>query len=228
MRRTSSKFAQPGALSRVPRDIDAGVLSHAHLDHGGYLPVLVRDGFRGQIICTKPTRDLAEIMLLDSAHLLEEEARCANLLDYRKHKPARPLDTVADVRRCLKQFAPLDWGQRHRVGPVNVELSRAGHLLGAAVITLTHRRRRLVFNGDLRRRDDLLVAPPAMICTADVLLVESTYGNRLHPRVSVPDVPAEIIRHTAAGGGTDAVIRGQARAGIAAVPGWPKEGGGHS
>lgn len=185
-----------------PREIDAVVLSHAHLDHSGYLPVLVRNGFRSQIICTKPTRDLAEIMLLDSAHLLEEEARYANLHDYSKHKPALPLYTVADVRRCMKQFAPLDWGHRHGVGPVNVELSRAGHLLGAAVVTLTHRKRRLVFSGDLGRRDDLLVAPPAAIRSADVLLVESTYGNRVHSHESVPDVLAGIIRDTAARGGT--------------------------
>lgn len=190
------------AFPMAPRRIDAVVLSHAHLDHSGYLPVLVREGFRGPIYCTAPTRDLVEIMLLDSAHLLEEEARHANQFGYSKHQPAEPLYTVADVRRCLKQIVPLRWGSRQPQGVFDIMLQPAGHLLGASIVTLMRGKTRLVYSGDLGRDDDLLMAEPKAIEQADVLLIESTYGNRLHPKEDVEARLAAMISQTAARGGT--------------------------
>jgi metallo-beta-lactamase family protein len=183
-------------------EIDAVILSHAHLDHSGYLPVLCREGFRGPIYCTAPTRDLVEIMLLDSAHLLQEEANFANRHGYSKHKPARPLYDVVDVRRCLKRFQVVDWEKTVRIGRVEASFVRAGHLLGAAVVRITFQKRSLVFTGDLGRTQDVLLAPPSAPPAADVLLLESTYGNRRHRPEDVAEALARSIRETAARGGT--------------------------
>ncbi len=182
-------------------EIDAVMLSHAHLDHSGYLPVLCREGYRGPIYCTAPTRDLAEIMLLDSAHLLQEEANFANRHGYSKHSPARALYDVNDVRRCLKRFQVVEWGKPIRIGRVDASFARAGHLLGAAIVSLTFQKRTLVFSGDLGRRQDALMPPPAVVTGADVLILESTYGNRRHPAEDVAEVLAQTIRETSARGG---------------------------
>jgi metallo-beta-lactamase family protein len=186
----------------VPRTITAVVLSHAHLDHSGYLPALAKNGFRGPVYCSHATRDLAELVLLDSAHLMEEEARHANDNRYSRHAPALPLYTVADVQNCMKQFKPKQWDTPIAQGEVEIELTPAGHLLGAACVRLRHGGRSLVFSGDLGREHDLLMHPPAPIDSADILLVESTYGNREHPPEDVEEKLAEVIRSTAAKGGT--------------------------
>lgn len=185
-----------------PRRLDAVVLSHAHLDHSGYLPALVRDGFRGPIFCSKATRDLAEVMLLDSAHLLQEEAAFANRHGFTKHHPALPLYTVEDVRRCLKQFEPIAFQKEHLLGRIGIALTPAGHLLGAASVTITAAGRRLVFSGDIGREHDLLMPPPQHINAADVLLVESTYGNRKHTVEDPEQRLGLIVRETVARGGT--------------------------
>jgi metallo-beta-lactamase family protein len=185
-----------------PHAIDAVVLSHAHLDHSGWLPALVKQGFRGPIHCTPATRDLAEVLLLDSAHLQEEDARRANRQGFSRHAPALPLYTVADARRAIAKLAPLPSGRRLRLGSVVVELTPVGHLLGACAVTLRGREATLVFSGDLGRSADLLMPPPSRIAQADVLLVESTYGNRRHPPQDIQARLGEIVRAAARRGGS--------------------------
>jgi metallo-beta-lactamase family protein len=164
-----------------PAEVDAVVLSHAHLDHSGWLPVLVREGFKGPIHCSAATRDLAEVLLLDSAHLQEEDARRANRRGFSHHAPALPLYTTKDAQRALARFVPIPAGRSARVGDVRVSLTPVGHLLGASAVTLASAEETLVFSGDLGRSDDMLMPAPELITQADVLLIESTYGNRLPP-----------------------------------------------
>jgi len=201
----------------VPAErIDAVVLSHAHLDHSGYLPALVRQGFRGKVIATPATCDLAEVLLLDSAHLQEEDARRANLYGYSKHSPALPLYTAGDARQAMAHFRPLDFGQALDLGDgLNLEFTPAGHLLGAAAVTLRTPGRTLVFSGDLGRDHDLLMPAPQPVGEADVLLVEATYGNRRHPKNDVLRELGALVRTALQRGGsvllpTFAVGRAQA------------------
>lgn len=190
-------------LTVPARDIDTVVLSHAHLDHSGYLPALVKQGFRGRVLATAATCDLAEVMLFDSAHLQEEDAQRANRQGFSKHKPALPLYDVHDAQRALTRLQPVGFGQQIDLGHgTSVSLTPAGHLLGAACVTLRHRDRHLVFSGDLGRQNDLLMPPPQAISDADVLLVESTYGDRTHPGTDVLDELGDAIRTTLGRGGT--------------------------
>jgi metallo-beta-lactamase family protein len=189
-------------LAVAPGSIDAVVLSHAHLDHCGWLPVLVNQGFKGPVHASPATRDLAEVLLLDSAHLQEEDARRANRGGWTRHQPARPLYTVAEAKRAIARIAPVAAGRGVRVGDARIDLTPAGHLLGAMSVTLRHGGRRLVFSGDLGRADDLLMPPPQRVAGAEVLLVESTYGNRLHPPEDVQARLGAIIRATVRRGGT--------------------------
>src|SRR5580765_1830438 len=182
--------------------IDAVVLTHAHLDHCGYLPRLVAQGFRGRIFCTPGTRDLCTIVLPDSAHLQEEEARFANKRGYSKHQPALPLYTELDAARTLTQLQPVGYDRPVPVVPgVEVEFINAGHLLGSAYARFRIGDRTLLFGGDLGRYGRPVLPDPMPVETADVLLLESTYGDRLH----LPDDGgarlAEIINETVARGG---------------------------
>ena len=185
-----------------PASIDAVVLSHAHLDHSGWLPALVRDGFKGAIHCSPATRDLAEVLLLDSAHLQEEDARRANRFAFTRHAPAMPLYTRADALRAITRLTPLRDGATAAVGGVKVSLTPVGHLLGACAVTLRDANESRVFSGDLGRADDPLMPAPQPIQQADVLLVESTYGNRLHPSDDASARLAEIVRTTIRRGGS--------------------------
>jgi metallo-beta-lactamase family protein len=185
-----------------PAEVDAVVLSHAHLDHSGWLPVLVREGFKGPIHCSAATRDLAEVLLLDSAHLQEEDARRANRRGFSHHAPALPLYTTKDAQRALARFVPIPAGRSARVGDVRVSLTPVGHLLGASAVTLASAEETLVFSGDLGRSDDMLMPAPELITQADVLLIESTYGNRLHPVDGVQQKLAAIVRATVRRGGS--------------------------
>jgi metallo-beta-lactamase family protein len=181
---------------------DAVVLSHAHLDHSGWLPALVKHGYRGPVYATPATRDLAEVLLLDSAHLQEEDARRANRYGYSRHTKALPLYTQRDAQRALAHVVPLAPGREQACGDVRIGFSPVGHLLGACAVTLTHRGERLVFSGDVGRSDDLLMPPPQPLPEADVLLIESTYGNRAHPKEDVAAELARLVRDTVQRGGS--------------------------
>ncbi|MDX5371093.1 MAG: MBL fold metallo-hydrolase [Pseudomonadaceae bacterium] len=182
----------------APKRLDAVVLTHAHLDHCGYLPVLARDGFRGPVYVTEATCELAEIILRDSARLQEEEAKYANRKGYSKHHPAEPLYTEADAERALRLLKPYPLHRFHEiVSGVQVCLRPAGHILGAATVEVRIAGSSLVFSGDLGRPNDPLMVAPEPIEEADYLLVESTYGNRLHPQDDTENVLAEVINRTA-------------------------------
>src|SRR5690606_38247447 len=169
------------AFPLPPREIDRVVLSHAHLDHSGYLPALVRDGFKGQVIATEATRELCEILLRDSARLQEEEAEFANRHGYSKHAPARPLYTSEDAERALSRIVTADFDEDFDLGDgITARFLHAGHLLGAAIVRLQRGHRTLVFSGDLGRPNDLVMQPPRTVESADTLIVESTYGDRNH------------------------------------------------
>ena len=185
-----------------PRELGAVVLSHAHLDHSGWLPVLVRQGFRGPVYCSAATRDLAEVLLLDAAHLQEEDARRANRYGYSRHEKALPLFTRQDAKKALAHLRALPEGKAARIDGLSVQLTPVGHLLGACAVTLSHGGERLVFSGDLGRSNDLLMPPPQAIHEADVLLVESTYGNRRHPPEDAEARLATIVRETIHRGGS--------------------------
>jgi metallo-beta-lactamase family protein len=189
----------------IPFDLgslDAVVLSHAHLDHSGFLPVLVKRGYRGPVYASTATRDLADVLLRDSAHLQEEDARRANRYGTSRHATALPLYTGADAVRAVQRLTPLAAGRSVKVGRVEVSLTPAGHLLGANTVTLVAGRERIVFSGDLGRQHDLLLPPPERIARADVLLIEATYGNRRHPPDDVQALLGDIIRRTVQRGGS--------------------------
>lgn len=166
-----------------PGDLDAVLLTHAHIDHSGYLPALVRDGFEGRVHCSSPTRDLCALLLPDSGHLQEEDASHANRKRYTKHSPAQPLYTRADAERSLGSLSPVEFGHPFQVGELRVTFQPAGHVLGAASVLLEHRGRSLLFSGDLGRQDDLVMRPPAPPQRPDWIVVESTYGDRCHPDI---------------------------------------------
>jgi metallo-beta-lactamase family protein len=184
-----------------PADIDAAVLTHAHIDHSGYLPAFVRDGYRGRILATAASCDLAEILLRDSAHLQEEEAEHANRHGWSKHQPALPLYTGADAEACIERLEPVPFDTPRAVSGFELTYRHAGHILGAASVTLAHDNVTLAFSGDLGRMQDALMPAPKFIARADYLVLESTYGDRLHPREDVQHALAEIVRRTAARGG---------------------------
>jgi metallo-beta-lactamase family protein len=163
--------------------IDAVVLTHAHLDHVGYLPRLVSQGFKGRVFCTPGTKDLASLVLIDSAHLQEEDARDANAGGYSRHHPARPLYSVADAWAALALLQPVGFDRPVPVAPgMEVSFVPVGHLLGAAagVMHVTDPARTLVFGGDLGRYGRPVLPDPRPVAKADILLCESTYGDRLH------------------------------------------------
>ncbi len=168
-------------LPLKPATLGSVVLTHAHIDHSGYLPLLVKRGFRGRVHCTRATYDLCRILLPDAGHLQEEQARYANEHGFSKHKPALPLYTVADALKALKHFKPMDYGRARTLdGGVRLRFAPAGHILGASIVELEADRKRVVFSGDLGRYSDPIMHPPAPIPETDYLVVESTYGNRLH------------------------------------------------
>lgn len=186
-----------------PARIDAVILTHAHLDHSGYLPVLVKNGFSGEVICTQGTQALCGLLLPDSGYLLEADARYANRRGFSKHHPAMPLYTRADALHSLKSISPQPFGERIQVTrDCSIRFRYAGHILGAATIDMIAGGKRIVFSGDIGRYGDPLMFDPEPVPNADYLLVESTYGDRLHPDTAPQQELAAIISRTVERGGS--------------------------
>jgi len=185
-----------------PASIDAVVLTHAHLDHSGYLPLLARQGFRGPVFCTPATLELCRLLLTDSGHLLEEEAEYLNRHRLSKHAPALPLYTREDALHCLKLFKPVEFGSSWQPARgVNARLSASGHMPGSSFVHVDDGNRSVLFSGDIGRPRDLVLKAPARMDGADYLVVESTYGDRLHERADVMRQLTDVISRTAARGG---------------------------
>jgi metallo-beta-lactamase family protein len=180
----------------------AVILTHAHLDHSGYLPLLVKQGFSGRVYCTEATYELCRILLPDSGRLQEEEADDANRYGYSKHRPALPLYSEADALAALRRFVPVPLGKPVEALPgLAARFFPAGHILGAAFAELHDGSTTIVFSGDVGRPHDPIMCAPAPIERADYLVVESTYGDRRHDPAEPRLKFGEIVRRTAARGG---------------------------
>jgi metallo-beta-lactamase family protein len=191
------------ALPVAASSIDRVLLTHAHLDHSGYLPLLVRNGFRGPILCTGATRALCGLLLPDSGHLQEKDAEFANKHGFSKHAPALPLYTQEDAERALQRFRSVDFHKSHSLGAgMEARFLYAGHILGAAMIELQRGGVKLLFSGDLGRANDIGLFAPEPVEAADYLVLESTYGNRKHEARDPEEALAEVIGRAAARGGT--------------------------
>jgi metallo-beta-lactamase family protein len=184
-----------------PRSIDAVVLTHAHIDHSGYLPLLVKLGFKGRIYATPATEKLCRILLPDSGFLQEEQAKFANRHGFSKHSPALPLYTQEDAERCLPHFSARDFAEPFEIGDIGVRFSHAGHLLGAASVRIEHQGDSVLFSGDLGRANDPLMKPPEPPPAANHVVIESTYGDRLHPHVDPMSELGVAVRTAHARGG---------------------------
>lgn len=183
--------------------LDGVILTHGHLDHVGYLPRLVSAGYHGPVIGTLPTLDIATIILRDSAMIQEEDARRANREGYSKHHPAKPLYTLRDVEHTLPLFRGQPLGEWIDFNPhIRYRFQYNGHILGATFVELEVLGKRIVFSGDVGRNGDLLLRDPKRPERADILFLESTYGDRLHPTASAHDRLAQLIAETHAIGGT--------------------------
>jgi metallo-beta-lactamase family protein len=190
-------------LPIAPASISAVVLTHAHLDHSGYLPVLAKKGFSGPVFCTEATASLCQILLPDSGHLQEQDAEFANRHHFSKHHPALPLYTEEDAQRALKTLRPHSFGKAHELpGGAQVSFLHAGHILGAATVIVEWDGCRIAFSGDIGRYGDPLMPDPVSPEAVDYLLMESTYGDRQHDRTNPQDALAQIISKTIHRGGT--------------------------
>ncbi len=190
-------------LPIAPSSIDAVILTHAHLDHCGYLPKLVADGFRGSIHATRATADVAELILRDAAYLQEKDAEYANQKGFSRHSPALPLYDSDDAERALALFAPADFHEAAALpGGASLTFRRAGHILGAATVEIDWAGRKIVVSGDLGRYDDPMMVDPEPVAEADYVLLESTYGDRLHEAGDPIDQLGDIVERTIRRGGT--------------------------
>lgn len=184
-----------------PATIQAVVLSHAHIDHSGYLPRLVREGFSGPVYCTPPTADLLEIMLIDSAKLQEEETEYAIHKGYSRHAHPLPLYTEADAREVFPLLKTFHYNQTFQLNDrINVTYRDAGHLLGSAITEIIvqgdNQKKKIVFSGDIGRYQSEMLHPPTEIEQADVLFIESTYGNKDNPVGNPEEELARITNET--------------------------------
>lgn len=185
---------------RLPIDLStlsAVILTHAHIDHSGYLPLLIKYGFKGKVYCSSATLELCGILLPDSGRLQEEQAEYANRHGFSKHHPALPLYTQEDAELALQHLVAIDFDQEILIaGEMKLRMYPAGHIPGAASIEIRDSKTSVIFSGDLGRPDDLIMNPPTILQGADFLVVESTYGNRKHPELDAQQKLGEIINRT--------------------------------
>ncbi|MGZ4007327.1 MAG: MBL fold metallo-hydrolase RNA specificity domain-containing protein [Mucilaginibacter sp.] len=185
-----------------PGSVDALILTHAHLDHCGYIPLLIKNGYKGKIYMSRPTRDLTELILRDSAKLQEEDAWKANKHGYTKHKPAMPLYNTSDVEAALPHFATIELGETCRLNEnIKFRFYPGGHIPGACSIEISCYDKTIVFSGDIGRFHSELLPAPGHAAKADFVVMESTYGDRLHETDDNGKELALVIDDTIARGG---------------------------
>ena len=182
--------------------LDAVLLTHAHIDHSGYIPLLYKQGFRGPIFCSHETLKLCEVLMPDAGFLQEEDAKYANKKRFSKHSPAEPLYTLNDAKKSLSLFVPLDFQHNVEILPnITINLKPNGHILGSSSIELNAKSKTLVFSGDVGRQDDPIMYPPEPISPCDLLVVEATYGDRRHTATDTKQILADAINDTFKRGG---------------------------
>lgn len=184
-----------------PKEIDLVLITHAHIDHLGYLPRLVKEGYGGKIICTTATADLAEIMLKDAAKLQEEEALFAFKRGYSKHSKPEPLFNIGDAERVISQIESRATDKSFKIfDTVSIRFLSTGHILGAALIEITltgkNQQKKIVFSGDIGRYSDPIMKEPVSVSETDILVVESTYGNRINPMGDVEGTIKKVVTET--------------------------------
>jgi len=185
-----------------PASLDAVVLTHAHIDHSGYLPVLVNQGFSGPVFCTDGTGDLCRILLPDAGHLQEEAARFANERGFSRHSPALPLYTREEAVACLASLRPRPYHKTIEASEhLSVRFSPVGHIIGASAVSIHDGQHTLTFSGDVGGYDHPVMYDPEPLRGTDWLVVESTYGNRRHPKTDPSEEIATIVNQTAERGG---------------------------
>lgn len=182
-------------------NVDAVVLTHAHLDHSGYVPVLYKHGYRGPVYSHAATLELCQVLWADSGRIQEEDAKYLGKHRLSKHEKPEPLYTEEDALKAYKLCRPLAFHQPLMIGDISVELSPVGHILGAASVVVSANGKRVGFSGDVGRNTDLLMQPPAPLPPVDMLLLESTYGDRQHEDVDVAEQLTEVVLETAKNGG---------------------------
>jgi len=185
------------SLSIDLAELDVVILTHAHLDHCGYIPLLVKNGFKGKIYMTEPTRELTKLILLDSAKLQEEDAEKANYHHYTRHNPAKPLYTINDAEKSFKQFFTVEENTDIQLSNhMQCRFKSCGHILGACSVEIVCFDKTIIFSGDIGRSHSAILPPPDFFTKADFLVMESTYGDRLHDNTNVYDSLAHWINHT--------------------------------
>jgi len=182
--------------------IDAVALTHAHLDHSGMIPLLYKNGYRSPVYCSQATFELCKLLLPDSGYLQEEEARFRNKHKLTRHEPALPLYDLKDAKASLSLFRPVEFSETVVVKDLTLSFDSVGHILGASRISLSDGHKKVIVSGDVGRTNDPVMYPPKPLADCDVLLLESTYGNRLHDPAKTEETLAQIVNDTAANGGS--------------------------